>query len=150
VPQLYILAHTLRISRTFLGKAHFDGMLVVNEIHRALEERLGRKLAPDRRNVEADVQVQEDWKKTSGTTCPHPKRVEKARASPVDVSRRSTFRAYLGKSSVRVFPAGTSPMPQQDQPGIPLCLWRREYRGWSMGQLGIAASKYGLYADLFG
>jgi hypothetical protein len=130
----------------FLGKARCGGMLVVNEIHRAMEEHLGRKvalasaynllhrhgwrkLAPDKRSVEADVQAQEDWKKTSGTTCPHQKRVEKARASPVDVSRRSTFWAYIGKSSVRVSPTGTSPMPRHGQPGIPLCLGRREYRG---------------------
>jgi hypothetical protein len=64
----------------FLEKARCGGMLVVNEVHRAMEERLGRKvalasaynllhrhgwrkLAPDKRNVEADVQAQEDWKK---------------------------------------------------------------------------------------
>jgi transposase len=64
----------------FLEKACCGGILVVNEIHRAMEEHLGhkvalasaynllhrhnwRKLAPDKRNVEADVQAQEDWKK---------------------------------------------------------------------------------------
>jgi transposase len=64
----------------FLEKARCGGMLVVNEIHRAMEEHLGRKvalasaynllhrhnwrkLAPDKRNVAADVQAQEDWQK---------------------------------------------------------------------------------------
>jgi transposase len=57
-------------------------VLVVSVIHNALEQRLGRKvvlasaynllhrhgwrkLAPDKRNVEADVQAQEEWKKNS-------------------------------------------------------------------------------------
>jgi transposase len=64
----------------FLERARCGGMLVVNEIHRAMQEHLGRKvalasaynllhrhnwrkLAPDKRNVEGDVQAQEDWKK---------------------------------------------------------------------------------------
>lgn len=68
----------------FLEKARCGGVLVVNEIHLAMEEHLGRKialasaynllhrhnwrkLAPDKRNVEADVQAQEDWKKNCRT-----------------------------------------------------------------------------------
>ena len=66
----------------FLDKAVTGGILVVGEIHNALEQHLGRKvalasaynllhrhnwrkLAPDKRNVEADIQAQEDWKKNS-------------------------------------------------------------------------------------
>ena len=69
----------------FLESARCGGVLVVGEIHHALKTHLGcevalataynllhrhgwRKLAPDKRNVAADVQAQEEWKKTSGTT----------------------------------------------------------------------------------
>ena len=64
----------------FLGKAKSGGILVVREIHIALEKHLGRKialastynllhrhgwrkLAPDKRHVETDVQAQEEFKK---------------------------------------------------------------------------------------
>jgi transposase len=64
----------------FLEKALCGGLLVVNEIHQAMQEHLGRnvalasaynllhrhgwrKLAPDKRNVAADVQAQAAWKK---------------------------------------------------------------------------------------
>lgn len=66
----------------FFEKAKSGGILVAGELHKALEERLGRKvalasaynllhrhnwrkLAPDRRHVKADPQAQEDWKKNS-------------------------------------------------------------------------------------
>jgi len=69
----------------FFQKARQGGILVVSEIHQALQQKLGRKvalsstynllhrhgwrkLAPDKRNVAADVQAQEDWKKNSDTT----------------------------------------------------------------------------------
>lgn len=64
----------------FFEKAKVGGILVVGELHQALEKQLGRKvalasaynllhrhgwrkLAPDKRHVEANVQAQEDWKK---------------------------------------------------------------------------------------
>lgn len=64
----------------FFGKAAAGGILVVSEIHQALEARLGRrvalasvynllhrhnwrKLAPDKRHPQADVQAQEEWEK---------------------------------------------------------------------------------------
>jgi hypothetical protein len=64
----------------FLEKARVGGILVVGDIHRALEERLGRKtalasaynlphrhnwrkLAPDKRHVKADMEAQANWKK---------------------------------------------------------------------------------------
>jgi len=64
----------------FFEKAKSGGILVVNDIHKALEERLGRKvalasaynllhrhgwrkLAPDKRNISSDAEVQESWKK---------------------------------------------------------------------------------------
>ena len=66
----------------FFEKARTGGILIVNEIHQALEERLGRKvalastynllhrnnwrkLAPDKRHVKTDPQEQERWKKNS-------------------------------------------------------------------------------------
>jgi transposase len=66
----------------FFESARRGGILVANVIHSALEQHLGhkvarasaynllhrhgwRKLAPDKRNVAADVQAQEDWKKNS-------------------------------------------------------------------------------------
>lgn len=66
----------------YFAKARVGGILVVGEIHRALEEHLGRKvalasvynllhrhnwrkLAPDKRHVETDVEAQESWKKNS-------------------------------------------------------------------------------------
>ena len=62
----------------FLDKAFKGGILVVKEIHNALEQHLGRKVAlastynllhrhnwrklvPDKRHVKADIQAQEDW-----------------------------------------------------------------------------------------
>jgi transposase len=68
----------------FLEKARVGGILVVGDIHRALEERLGRKvalasaynllhrhdwrkLAPDKRHVKADLEAQANWKKN----CPN-------------------------------------------------------------------------------
>jgi transposase len=66
----------------FLEKARVGGILVAGDIHRALEERLGRKvalasaynllhrhnwrkLAPDKRHVNADLEAQADWEKNS-------------------------------------------------------------------------------------
>jgi transposase len=65
---------------SFLDGARRGQMLVVREFHRALEEHLGhqvalasaynllhrqgwRKLAPDKRNLAADVKAQDEWKK---------------------------------------------------------------------------------------
>lgn len=66
----------------FFDKAQKGGILVVGEIHKALEERLGRhaalastynllhrhnwrKLAPDKRHIDSDTEVQDNWKKNS-------------------------------------------------------------------------------------
>ena len=66
----------------FFENARLSGILVVSGIHSALEQHLGRrialattynllhrhgwrKLAPDKRNVKADIQAQEEWKKNS-------------------------------------------------------------------------------------
>jgi transposase len=66
----------------FIEKAKNGGILVVKDIHVALEKHLDRKvalasvynllhrngwrkLAPDKKHVESDVQAQEDWKKNS-------------------------------------------------------------------------------------
>lgn len=74
------LAEEKEFLAPFLEKARCGGMLVVNEVYQALQVHLGRKvalasaynllhrhdwrkLAPDKRNVEADAQAQEEWKK---------------------------------------------------------------------------------------
>ncbi|NTU41652.1 MAG: winged helix-turn-helix domain-containing protein [Nitrospirales bacterium] len=66
----------------FLGKAAKGGILVVSEIKKMLDERLGRrtalastynllhrhgwrKLAPDKRHPKSDPDAQEEWKKNS-------------------------------------------------------------------------------------
>lgn len=75
----------------FFEKARQGGILVVSDIHRALEEKLGRKvalssaynllhrhgwrkLAPDKRHIQADVAAQEAWKKNSARPSPRPHR----------------------------------------------------------------------------
>ncbi len=67
----------------FFEKASRGGVLVVSEIKKALDERLGRKtalastynllhrhgwrkLAPDKRHVKADIEAQEEWRKNFG------------------------------------------------------------------------------------
>ena len=77
--------------RPFFEKARQGGILVVSDILLALQEKLGRKvaltsaynllhrhgwrkLAPDKRHIEADVAVQEDWKKNSTKPSPEPPR----------------------------------------------------------------------------
>jgi transposase len=67
---------------TFFEKARQSGILIVNEIHKALERHLGckvalssaynllhrngwRKLTPYKRHTKADKQAQEEWKKNS-------------------------------------------------------------------------------------
>lgn len=76
-----------RFLAPFLDSAKAGGVLVVSSIHQALEARLGRKvplssvynllhrhdwrkLAPDRRHPQGDVQAQEDWKKNSPKRSP--------------------------------------------------------------------------------
>ena len=68
----------------FFENARQGGILVVGVIHTALEQHLGRKvalasaynllhrhdwrkLAPDKRNIAADIQAQEEWKKNFPT-----------------------------------------------------------------------------------
>jgi transposase len=68
--------------KPFFDKARTGGILIVGEIHQALEKKLGRKaalasaynllhrngwrkLAPDKRHVDADAEVQANWKKNS-------------------------------------------------------------------------------------
>jgi hypothetical protein len=87
----------------FFEQARRGGVLVVNDIHRALEKHLGhkvalalaynllhrngwRKLSPDKRHIYADVQAQEAWKKTAKMVCPNREEMGKARVSPIDVS----------------------------------------------------------------
>jgi transposase len=74
------LAEEREFLAPFLEKARCGGLLVVNEIHQAMQEHLGRnvalasaynllhrhgwrKLVPDKRNVAVDVHAQDEWKK---------------------------------------------------------------------------------------
>jgi len=76
-----------RFLTPFLEKASSGGILVVSEIKEALDRRLGRKvalssaynllhrhnwrkLAPDKRHPQSDIQVQDDWEKNSQTRLP--------------------------------------------------------------------------------
>lgn len=76
----------------FLEKASKGGILVVNEIKEALDRRLGRKvalssaynllhrhnwrkLAPDKRHPQSDIQIQDAWKKNSRTQLPKPPKI---------------------------------------------------------------------------
>ena len=69
----------------FFDQATQGGILIVSEIKRALDERIGRKtavasiynllhrhnwrkLAPDKRHPQADVEAQLEWKKNSGNS----------------------------------------------------------------------------------
>lgn len=71
----------------FFEKAKTGGILVVSEIKRAMEERLGRpvalasaynllhrngwrKMAPDKRHPQSDAAAQEEWKKNSPRSSP--------------------------------------------------------------------------------
>ena len=69
----------------FFDQATQGGILIVSEIKRALDERIGRKtatasvynllhrhnwrkLTPDKRHPQADVEAQLEWKKNSGNS----------------------------------------------------------------------------------
>ena len=84
----------------FLEKASRGGILVVSEIKEALDKRLGRKvalssaynllhrhdwrkLAPDKRHPQADIQVQDDWKKNSRTQLPKSVRIGRKKSQSV-------------------------------------------------------------------
>jgi len=76
-----------RFLAPFIAKANSGGILVVSEIKEALDRRLGRKVAlssaynllhrhnwrklsPDKRHPQSDIQAQNDWKKNSQTHLP--------------------------------------------------------------------------------
>ena len=88
----------------FVDKAAAGGILVVTEIRQALEAYLGRKvalasvynllhrhgwrkLAPDKRHHKADVEAQDDWKKTPKSPRGDQPAVAGRRPNPVNVSR---------------------------------------------------------------
>jgi transposase len=92
---------TIEEERAFLApffeSAQCGGILVVSVIHNALEQHLGRgvalasaynllhrhdwrKLVPDKRHVQADIQAQEDWKKNSPSASRKSKKSGKAPA----------------------------------------------------------------------
>lgn len=80
----------------FLDRARSGGILVVGQVKRELEAKLGRamalssvykllhrhdwrKLAPDKRHPKSDAQAQQEWKKTSPSDSPRSARSGKAR-----------------------------------------------------------------------
>jgi transposase len=96
----------------FFEKAKTGGILVVGEIKRALEERLGRcvalasvynllhrngwrKLAPDKRHPQRDAAAQEEWEKTPSPSRPNQPGVAGGNADLFDVSRRGPLRTNL-------------------------------------------------------
>jgi transposase len=98
----------------FFETARCGGMLVVSVIHTALEQHLGRKvalasaynllhrhgwrkLAPDKRNMAADIQAQDEWKKTSRPPCANRRRMGQARPHKADVPRRGAVWSYCTK-----------------------------------------------------
>lgn len=87
----------VRFLAPFLEKASSGGILVVTEIKEALDKRLGRKvalsstynllhrhnwrkLAPDKRHSQSDIQVQDDWKKNSLTRLPKSAKIGRKKA----------------------------------------------------------------------
>jgi hypothetical protein len=96
----------------FLEKAAHGGILVVGEIKRELDARLGRrtalasaynllhrhgwrKLAPDRQHPKASSEAQEEWKKIPRTHRPHRRGMARGRADQGNVSGRSTLWPHL-------------------------------------------------------
>ncbi|NJD37108.1 MAG: winged helix-turn-helix domain-containing protein [Geobacter sp.] len=88
----------------FIERAKVGGILVVSEIHAALQARLGRsvalasvynllhrhdwrKLVPDKRHPKSDPEAQEAFKKTPGTDGSDQGRVARGKAHQGDVSR---------------------------------------------------------------
>src|SRR5664280_2540245 len=86
-----------RFLAPFLEKASSGGILVVSEIKEALDRRLGRevalsstynllhrhnwrKLAPDKRHPQSDIQVQDNWKKNSWTHLPKSAKIGRKKA----------------------------------------------------------------------
>ena len=86
-----------RFLAPFLEKASSGGILVVSKIKEALDGRLGRKvalsstynllhrhnwrkLAPDKRHPQSDIQVQDDWKKNSRTRLPKSAKIGRKKA----------------------------------------------------------------------
>jgi transposase len=91
-----------RFLAPFIAKASSRGILVVSEIKEALDRRLGRKVAlssaynllhrhnwrklsPDKRHPQSDIQAQNDWKKIRRHTCRNQPRLAGKRSPPPDV-----------------------------------------------------------------
>jgi type IV secretory pathway VirJ component len=86
-----------RFLAPFIAKASSGGILVVTEIKEALDKRLGRKvalsstynllhrhnwrkLAPDKRHPQSDIQVQDDWKKNLQAHLPKSAKIGRKKA----------------------------------------------------------------------
>ncbi|MGH8651955.1 MAG: helix-turn-helix domain-containing protein, partial [Gammaproteobacteria bacterium] len=109
----------------FFEQAQGGGVLVVNTIKQALEQRVGRKvalssvynllhrhgwrkLAPDKRHPKIDVVAQEQWKKTPRETCTNARAIPRKRAGEADVSRRGSLWPDLRCAAVLVPQAAPS------------------------------------------
>ena len=132
----------------FFEKAKVGGILIVGEIKRALDVRLGRKvalasaynllhrhdwrkLAPDKRHPKGDAAAQEEWKKTPRNPRGNRRSVARRRTDPADVSGRSAFWSNLEYSALLVSQADSADLPGHGHAGIYLRLCCRFGFRWS-------------------
>lgn len=149
----------------FLEQATSGGVLVVSQIKAALDKRLGRevalasaynllhrhnwrKLAPDKRHPQSDPLAQQEWKKTPRNARRYPARLGTRPKHQVDVSRRGTLWAYLGRAPVLGTQATAPPVSGHAHARIHLCLWRSRCVHRGVGQFDPAARQYRLHATV--
>jgi hypothetical protein len=122
----------------FFLKTKEDGILVVAEIHQALEERLARKVAlasaynllhrnrwrklsPGKGRVAADVEAQEAWKKIQGNDRRGNFGMERRFAAQVDVSGRGPIWLDFRSVEMLVSQAREADMRRHGFSPIPVC-----------------------------
>ncbi|SKD04896.1 Winged helix-turn helix [Paraburkholderia hospita] len=149
----------------FFEKARAGGILVVGEIKRALDERLGRKvalasaynllhrhgwrkLAPDKRHPKADVAAQQAWKKTPRPPPRNRPRVAGARADPLDVSGRSALRSHLRHAALLVSQTGPPAVSGDGDTGVHLRVCGRLGGRWRARLADPATRQRRLHADV--
>lgn len=113
------LAEEQEFLKPFIEKAKNGQIVIVNEIHCALEQHLKRhvalgsaynllhrhewrKLSPRKRHVKADVSAQEEWKKTSRISEGTERRLDRRKFVPADVSRRGEIWAHNRRATLLV------------------------------------------------
>lgn len=123
----------------FFEAARQGGVLVVSVIHEALEQRLKRKVAlasaynllhrhgwrkltPDKRHVKADMQAQEEWKKTPCPARANRKDVGQTWSHQIDVSRRGALWSYCGEQALLVSQTSQAGVSHNGVSGIHVCI----------------------------